>query len=126
MKKLIIVMLGLLLAVSIAACKSKNSESDSVIYGNTAGNISNGGYAAIQGDWIYYGDMGLSSGLYKIKTDGTDWQRLSDDFASYINVVGDWIYYHRKDDDVIVGRTTLLYRIKTDGSDRQPVKISYR
>jgi len=94
--------------------------------GNSTGNITNGGYAAIQGDVIYYHNGGDNGKLYKIKTDGSGKQKLSDDKADYINVIGDWIYY-------IAGRysneyggqvyddNTKMYRMKTDGTQRQLV-----
>ena len=60
----------------------RRSNSKINTYGNTTGNIANGGIAAIQGDWIYctkkvFGDdmyrMGRDT-LYKLRTDGTDFQ----------------------------------------------------
>jgi hypothetical protein len=83
-------------------------------YGNTPGNIINGGYAAIQGDWIYYNNASDDGKLYKIKTDGSGRQKLNDDVSSYINVIGDWIYYT---DDI-----GNICKIKTDGSERQLVE----
>ena len=85
------------------------------LYGNTAGNIYNGGNAAIQGDWIYFCSSGNK--LYKIKTDDSEYTLLADDINSstgFINVVGDWIYYqyHR-------GKDWAIYRIKTDGTGNE-------
>ena len=77
--------------------------------GNTSGNIANGGRVAIQGDWVYYS----FNGLHTIKTNGSSHRRLNDDQASYINVIGDWIYYCNGSDG---GK---LYKVRTDGSDRQ-------
>jgi hypothetical protein len=81
---------------------------EQTIYGNTPGNIVNRGLAALQEDWTYYSN----SGLYKIKTDGSDKRQLSDDWVSFINVAGDRIYYRKEDDKKI-------YTIKTDGSGLQ-------
>jgi len=80
--------------------------------GNTNGNIINGGYAALQGNWIYYVNNSDSYKLYKIKTDGTGESKLSDDMPMYINVLGDWIYYSNDSD---AGK---LYKIKTDGTGK--------
>lgn len=97
---------------------------DTVIYGNTQGNINNGGYAAIQGDWIYYStniDYDYGS-LYKIKTDGSEKTKVSDDNPSFINVVGDRIYYCNHTyvyGDVGFYSQYNIYSIKTDGSDRK-------
>ena len=59
--------------------------------GNTPGNIVNGGYVAQQGDWIYYCNVSLGYTLYKIRTDGSERTKLSDDSSLYINVIGDWV-----------------------------------
>ena len=67
--------------------------------GNTIGNIANFGFVAQQGDWIYFTrqpefiiepNPEVLSGLYKVRTDGSDLTRL-DDAATFINVVGDWV-----------------------------------
>lgn len=80
------------------------------IYGNTPGNLSNGGFVAQQGDWIYY--KGLYQDLYKIKTDGSEKTKLTNHRAiNQINVVGDWIYYMR------FSEPAGLYKVKTDGTE---------
>jgi hypothetical protein len=83
--------------------------------GNTAGNIINGGIVAQQGDWIYYQNVSDHSNLYKVRTDGTQATKLNDRFSSYINIVGDWIYY---------SNGVYLYKIRTDGT--QETKLSDR
>ncbi|MGI6153784.1 MAG: DUF5050 domain-containing protein [Christensenellaceae bacterium] len=88
--------------------------------GNTNGNILNGGHVAAQGDWIYfaynsYADGGISTGISKMKNDGTDVQQICSDNAEQINVVGDWVYYSNFDDNYV------LYKVKTDGTERQLV-----
>lgn len=79
--------------------------------GNTRGNILNGGLAAVWGEWIYYTDDQENGDLYKIKLDGTQKTKLSQDTPSYINVSEDWVYYSNNMDG-------KLYKIKTDGSQR--------
>lgn len=82
--------------------------------GNTAANINNGAYIAIQGDWVYYI---LKHELYRMKTDGSEKHKVCDDIpviGGSINVVGDWIYC-RADS----GSNVSLYRIKIDGSKKQ-------
>jgi len=82
------------------------------VYGNTSGNIANKGVAAIQGNRIFYSDSGFSTskGIYAVNTNGGDRQKLSDDMAMYINVVGDRIYFRNNSD------SGSLYVMKTDGS----------
>lgn len=78
-------------------------------YGNTTGNNINGGLAAKQGDWVYYGN---TSGLYKTRTDGTEVIKLIGEASSNINVVDDWVYYVNVD-----GRKRTLSKIRTDGTE---------
>ena len=47
----------------------------------------------VLGDWIYYVNNSDDLHIYKIKTDGTGRKKLSDTFADYMTVVGDYIYY---------------------------------
>jgi hypothetical protein len=104
-------------------------------HGNTSGNILNGSFAAIQGDWIYYiakrtmllpnnvvaiGNLTLN----KIRTDGTEKTELYHDFSwvathkdgyteatrlQSINVVGDWIY--------MTHSPFGITKIRTDGTE---------
>jgi hypothetical protein len=84
--------------------------------GNTEGNTTNNGLAAIQGNWIYYSN----NGLFKIRTDGTERTRLNTDNAAYINVIGDWIYYTiAKTGDIRVVEKNDIYRMRIDGTGRQ-------
>ena len=86
-------------------------------YGNTSGNIANGGYVAVQGDTIYFTTYSRyqnnsDGALYKMTLDCTGSQQICDDSAWYLNIVGDTIYYCND---------YQIYSIKTDGSDRQVV-----
>jgi hypothetical protein len=90
--------------------------------GNTAGNISNGGMAASQGDWIYYSDTSTSAyanylnGIYRIHFDGTENERLTDSYAVSLNVVGDWIYFRGE---------RGIFRIRTDGTNLTKLSDTY-
>lgn len=79
--------------------------------GNTPSNSVNRGLVAVQNDWIYYSNVGNDYSLYKMRTDGSERQLLTDGPVTAINVVGDWIYYN---DDSSPG----LFKIKIDGSDK--------
>lgn len=79
------------------------------VYGNTSGNITNMGFVAVQGDWIYY----HNDALYKVKADGSGKQELSKDIPGFINVAGDWVYYADAADQKL-----NMYKIKTDGTSR--------
>jgi hypothetical protein len=60
---------GLLVVVFVVLLKSYGYTAEN-IYGNTVGNISNWGYAAIQNDWIYYHNGSDDGKLYKIRIYG--------------------------------------------------------
>lgn len=80
----------------------------------------NFGPLSIQGDWIYYSNMSAEpprGQIYKIKTDGTEKTKLTDDSAVALALVGDWIYYSPVTED----ENTALYKIKTDGSGKTKV-----
>lgn len=55
-------------------------------------------------------------GIYRMKFDGSDLYKISDDNVSNLSIVGDWIYYRVYGTDCMV---TYDYKIKTDGSERQ-------
>lgn len=82
--------------------------------GNTSGNIVNGGGMAIQDDWIYYN----SDGLCKIKTDGTEKQKLSDKSVGSINILDDTIYYICWSLGGVNNNSYSINSIKTDGSNK--------
>jgi len=86
--------------------------------GNTSGNTANGGLAAIQGDWIYF--FG-GNGLYRKMVDGSNEQKLTDGDISYINVIGDWVYFT----NTVWDDTGHVYRIEADGSNRQKILSVY-
>ncbi|WDC84976.1 DUF5050 domain-containing protein [Caloramator sp. mosi_1] len=85
------------------------------IYTNVKGNISNGGIAATDGEYIYYSNFADGGKIYKRPVDGTDSYPICNDNAKFINVVDDFIYYSNMSDG---GK---IYRIKTDGTSRSKV-----
>lgn len=94
-------------------------------YGNTARNIQNLGYAAMQGDWIYYlreqSDKLQNEGeLYRINVINGKKEKISDQPVMSINVVGDWVYYCSQEAS---GDNKMwnypIYRTKVDGTMRE-------
>ena len=83
--------------------------------GNDEGFIVNGRYAALQGDWLFYREVSDDYKIYKIHTDGTDRQKITNDSSIIINVVGDWLYYLNKSDG------SQLHKIRIDGTGEQKV-----
>ena len=66
------------------------TEEEINVIGNTRGNLESGGYAAVQGEWIYYSTF---DAFYKMKLDGSENKKIFNKAVNNINVVGDWIYY---------------------------------
>lgn len=75
-------------------------------------------YLNVANGWIYYAtDASYGTGptgIYKMRTDGTDHRMLTNDAAIYLNVVGDWMYY--TDDG--------LYKMKVDGTQKKQLASS--
>jgi hypothetical protein len=77
----------------------------------------------VSGDWIYFtynndGDPNRDSNvgkIYRIKTDGSEFEKLNDDYAMNINIADDWIYYWRSG-------AVKIHKMRTDGSDYQHVE----
>lgn len=77
-------------------------------------------------DWIYYHSHADEDKLHKIKVDGTEKSKVSDEeFSQYIFdgqlILDDgWIYYieHNPEKQIFVGK---LYKMRTDGSEKQLV-----
>ena len=68
-----------------------------------------------QGDWVYFSNYNDYMRLYKIRTDGTDMQKLNDEKSYDISVMGEWIYYVNSED-------RKHYKIRTDGTERQSLR----
>lgn len=81
---------------------------------SSSANIGNLGFAAQDGEWIYYNGYD-DSNLYKVSADGANKVKLSTDDASFINVKNGWVYYSNGSDG------NKLYKIRTDGSGRSKV-----
>ena len=95
--------------VSSAQSSAPSSPSQTGTTGNTSGNISNNGFVAQQGDWIYYSNESDTERLYKMKDDGSEKSRMYIAASDNINIIGNWIYYSNE----AVGK---LCKMKTDGT----------
>lgn len=95
--------------------------------GNTVGNMTNGGFATREGDWIYFYGYYIDTNdpepeyewyrIYKMRTDGSDLTVVKDgDEFNYINVMDGWIYYLNSG---AWSSNRIVYRIKTDESERE-------
>ena len=69
------------------------------------------GLFASQGDWIYFSRPDESFAIYKMRTDGSDYQRVGETYGNCINVVGDCIYFRKVEGDI-----KSICKMRTDGS----------
>ena len=80
--------------------------------GITPGNILNDGLVAEGGGWLYYADAYDGRKLYRVRADGSDRVRLSDDeYCVYINISGGWVYYR-------AGIKKSVLKIRPDGTGK--------
>lgn len=66
-------------------------------YGNTLSNLMNGGYLAVQGDWIYYASPSEGMRLHKMRLNGSERQSLGGSACVSINVIGRRVSYLTND-----------------------------
>ena len=92
--------------------------------GNTPSNSAQWGRVAQQGNWVYYSDSKNGYALYKMKTDGSNKQKLADGVVLGINVLGEWVYYC---DTNYYSSDVGLYKIRIDGTKKTKLneKINY-
>jgi len=68
-------------------------------------------YRVSIGDWDYKGDDNYN--IYKIRTDGSQRQKLNDEESHFINVENGWIYFKNAKEN------GNLYKMRTDGTQKQ-------
>lgn len=84
--------------------------------GSSNSNLLNGGYVAYKDGYTYYANPLDSGKLYKKNIDGSFVKLTNDINTSYINIVGEWIYYKYED---------AVYKVKNDGTGRELLTSSY-
>ncbi len=89
-------------------------------YGNTAGNLYNGGYFCENDGRVYFGNAYDEGTLYSMKPDETDLKKLSTAKIGFINAAGDYLYYYQKDSSAasslgFVVHMSGLYRCNKNG-----------
>ncbi|MCL2152442.1 MAG: DUF5050 domain-containing protein [Oscillospiraceae bacterium] len=66
-------------------------------------------------DWLYVSSFLFdedTSGIYRIRIDGSETIRIHDENAMLLNIVGEWVYFL----DIL---DNAFYRVRTNGSDLQ-------
>jgi hypothetical protein len=81
---------------------------------NTSGNIINGGSVCSNGDYDYVSFYNL--GTYKIKHESSEKVKVSGNPISFINLIGDWIYFVYSDKYPVESDRSRLYKMKTNGT----------
>ena len=101
---------------------TKSKHLNSLNYGNSTGNLLNGGIVAEDNDWIYYANSSENNTLYKINKSDSTKIKLSDlEWVSHINVLEGWIYFFSAQNEDSMG---YIHRIRTDGTDLQKITTS--
>ncbi len=81
-------------------------------WGNSLSNTDNGGDFAGDDEWLYYRNNGDGGKLYKIKYDGSENTRLTDQGVDYISIIGKWIFYRRNNRDSYYYTSTKKSKLK--------------
>jgi len=87
----VLVLILIIILTFIPACATKAAEKSvtkevneiNEPRGNSLGNIVNKGIVVQKGDWIYYQNRDDKNRIYKIKTDGSECQKINDDSSFY-------------------------------------------
>lgn len=74
------------------------------------GGLWRGGLMSSQGDWTYFSRTDEDFMIYKMRSDGSEYQRVGEAHGSSLNVMGDWLYFINTYD------SDTPYRMRTDGS----------
>ena len=78
--------------------------------GNTNSNLINSGRVVAKNNWVFFSNFGI----YKMKEDGSAKEKLGDDSAFFMNVVGGYLYY-----DAYVNDGYKFIKMKIDGSEKK-------
>ena len=96
--------------------------------GNTAGNLYNGGLFCENGGRIYFSNPNDDYTLYSMNLQFGDYKKLYDDYARYINVDENYVFYVRQnnmkkkaDKNPFVLYSTGVFRVRKNGSNLQMI-----
>lgn len=80
---------------------------------NGLGNLNNNGLTIQNGEWTYYSNSADGGGIYR--SNGIVDEKICNDNAKYLNILGDYIYYSNYSDG------QKIYKIRKDGTGRRIV-----
>lgn len=125
-KNVITIIVSLLIICSLVAGvyfiqKSKSIPDNAPeTLGNTSGNLNNEGLFCESDGYIYFANVYDNHYLYKMKSDGTEIERLMDVPVAYINAGGDYLYFYYADQGEakfmgVSGNMRGIYRLEKSG-----------
>ncbi len=109
-------------AVMLSQYLSRIPENPSGTIGNTSGNLNNKGLVCESDGYIYFANLTDNHYLYRMKSDGTEPERVVEVPVSYINAAGDYLYFYFDDPGGtkfmgVSGRMSGIFRLKKGEKD---------
>lgn len=87
--------------------------------GNLSGNLNNRGFSVRDGNYVYY--LGFeeneTDGIYRVKTNGKNKKKISDDYGLYLNISGNYLYYLETSENNY--NSYNIVKMKTNGQDKE-------
>lgn len=118
---LVVVLLLIVIGLVLAIINGRFRYNEEGATGNTTGNIYNSGLFCEYKGYVYFANPADDNSLYRMKSDGTELEKLHSDSVSYIQVINDYIYYVRLNetsaDVVLRGQPYGIFRLEI-GDDR--------
>lgn len=126
-KKTVIITLTIILTVFIGAIVIMSltnhiAQNPPGTFGNTAGNLNNGGYFCEAGDTVYFANPYDHGTIYSMTADEQNIKKLNKSSAMYICSGGNYLYYFQKNDSAasdlgFIIHNAGIYRCKKNGND---------
>lgn len=91
---IILALVGITILKNKKANEAKVPKNDPYLAGNTSGNLYNKGLFVESNGKVYFANPYDSYSIYVMNADQTDCKKLVNATASYLNVLGDYIYYY--------------------------------
>lgn len=112
----VVIIGAIVAAIVINAINSQFRYNEDGQTGNSTGNLYNGGLFCEYEGYVYFANPEDENSLYRMKSDGTEVEKLHSDTVSYIQVMNDYIYYIRRnpiqEGAVIHGTLYGIYRLE--------------
>lgn len=111
-----VVLIGLVVAIVITVNNGKFRYNEEGAIGNSSGNLYNSGLFCEYKEHVYFANPQDEFSLYRMKSDGTEVEKLHENSVLYIQVMNDYIYYIRRNqvDKNTIFRNSLhgIYRLE--------------